>query len=129
MSVVPFNGVSFLGNMPRQNSMVPQMSMYKKQAGNRRFDIKEIPKPPPLMNNSIQRPHTMKVLGKMNHNSVIIPRPQPVPSTDNMNPKQGYARGQPKGLAYRPECPNDGPIMAQADSALAWMDSKLTGQK
>jgi len=106
---------------------MPTMHLGKPQAGNRNpLNLTKLNTAPPLLNNAIQRPHTMKVRGKENPNARIIPRPQPVPSTDSIYPKQGYARGQKKGLAFKKINRSiDGPIMKIADSNFAWADSKL----
>ena len=127
MSVLPIPGLNFLGNMPDQTTLVPNRSYPGKEAGNRRFDIPRIPKAPPLLNNAIQPSSLRKVLGKSNFNSVIIPRPQPVPSTDGMQAHQGYARHQRKGLAFQliPGKTIDGPLMPLADSNFAFLNSKL----
>ena len=128
MSVVQIPGLGpFLGNMPNQTTLVPNRKYQGKEAGNRRFDIPSKPKAPPLLNNAIQPSTLRKVLGKSNPNSIIVPRPQPVPSTDGMYPKQGYARHQQKGLAYEaiPGKKIDGPIMLLADSNFAFLNSKL----
>lgn len=107
--------------------MVPTMHHGEKVMGNRNpLVLRNLPKAPPLLNNAIQRPHTMKVKGKENFNARIVPRPPPVPSTDSMYPKQGYARGQEKGLSYmKMDRPIDGPLMPLADSDFASRDSKL----
>ena len=127
MALVQIPGLNFLGNMPDQSTLVPNRSFPSKVAGNRRFDIRPIPTAPPLINNAIQPSTLRKVLGKSNQNSIIIPRPQPVPSTDGMYPKQGYARHQQKGLAYEaiPGKKIDGPIMPLADSNFAFLNSRL----
>ena len=127
MAVVSIHGLNYLGGMPDQTTMVPNRKYPGKEAGNRRFDIPSIPKAPPLLNNAIQPSTLRKVLGKSNPNSIVVPRPQPVPSTDGMYPKQGYARHQQRGLAYEaiPGKKIDGPIMPLADSSFAWMNSKL----
>ncbi len=88
--------------------MAPTMHLGKKTVGDRNpLPLGSLPKAPPLRNNAIQRPHTMKVKGKENFNARIVPRPQGVPSTDTMYPKQGYARGQQKRTrVYEDESPH-----------------------
>jgi len=127
MAVVPIHGLNFLGNMPDQTTMVPNRKYDAKPAGNRYFNIPSATKAPPLLNNAIQPSTLRKVLGKSNPNSIIIPRPQPVPSTDGMYPKEGIFRHQRKGLAYQciPGKTIDGPIMPLSDSSFAWMNNKL----
>ena len=127
MSVVPIHGLNYLGGMPDQTTMVPNRKYPGKEAGNRFFNIPSKPMAPPLMNNAIQPSSLRKVLGKSNPNSIIIPRPQPVPSTDGMYPKQGIFRHQRKGLAYEaiPGKKVDGPIMPLADSNFAFLNNKL----
>ena len=112
---------------PAQMNFTPTMHIGKPQIGNRNpLSLTKLPTAPPLLNNAIQRPPTMKVRGKENFNARIVPRPQPAPSTDSMYPKQGYARGQQKGLAFmKMNRPIDGPIMPIADSNFAWTDSRL----
>ena len=127
MAVVQIPGLSFLGNMPNQTTLVPNRSYPGKETGNRSFQIPSIPKAPKLLNNAIQPSTLRKVLGKSNFNSIIVPRSQPVPQTDGMFPKQGIARHQQKGLAFEviPGKKIDGPIMPLADSNFAFLNNKL----
>ena len=127
MSVLQIPGLNYLGNMPNATNLVPNRSYPGQEAGNRNFAIPSKPMSPKLLNNAIQPSTLRKVLGKSNFNSIIIPRPQPVPQTDGMYPKQGIARHQKKGLAYEviPGKKIGGPIMTLADSNFAWMNSKL----
>ena len=127
MAVVPIHGLNFLGNMPDQTTMVPNRQYDGKQAGNRNFNLPVRPKAPRLLNNAIQPSSLRKVLGKSNPNSIIVPRPQPVPETDGMQAHQGIFRHQRKGLAYEaiPGKKIDGPIMPLADSRFAFLNNKL----
>ena len=105
----------------------PTMHLGGKSVGNRQpLVLTTLPKAPPLLNNAIQRPHTMKVKGKENSNARIIPRSAPAPSTDSMHPKQGYARGQQKGLAFmKMNRSIDGALLPISDSNFAFLNSKL----
>ena len=106
-------------------SMAPTMHLGGKTVGNRvPLPLRLLPTAPPLINNAIQRPHTMKVKGKENFNARIVPRSPPIPQTDAMHPKQGYARGQKKGLAFmKMNRPIDGPIMPIQNSDYGFMNS------
>jgi len=121
------HGLNYLGNMPTQTTMIPNRGFSGKSVGNRNFAIPSKPMTPQIINNAIMPSTLRKVLGKSNHNSIIIPRPQPVPSTDNMYPKTGIFRHEKKGLAYMdiPGKRIDGKIMPIADSNHSWMNSKL----
>ena len=127
MSVLPIPGLTYLGNMPNQTTLVPDRRYSGSEAGNRNFSIPKIPTAPKLLNNAIQPSSLRKVLGKSNFNSIIVVRAQPSPSTDGMFPKQGIARHQRKGLAYEsiPGKIIDGPIMPLADSLFPFLNSKL----
>lgn len=117
----------YLGNAPSQTTLMPNRSYPHREIGNRTYAIPKIPAAPKLINNANQPSSLRKVLGKANPNSVIIPRPPYVPDTDGMYPKEGIARHQQKGLAYEliPGKKIDGPIMPLADSAFAFLNSKL----
>ena len=66
--------------------------------GNKTYHIPRIPTPPKVINNANQPSTLRKVLGKSNPDSIIIPRPQPVPDTDGMQAHQGLFRHQRKDL-------------------------------
>jgi hypothetical protein len=52
-------------------------------------------------------------------------RKPPLPSAGSIYPKQGYARGQPKGLAYMKDNPMNQPILKTHDFYNSAMNSKL----
>ena len=107
--------------------MIPKYDFPAKVFTNRRYDIPRIPLPPKIINNANQPSSLRKVLGKSNPDAVIIPRPQPIPSTDSMYPKQGIFRHEKKGLAYEAISGKiiNGPIMPLASSDFAFLDNKL----
>jgi hypothetical protein len=85
---------------------------------------------PPLLNDSIHRPHTMKVLGcKQNHESHRVLRRPALSNTGGMFPSTGYARGQKKGLAFIDQQPITGKIMESASSFYAGSNSKIPNLK
>lgn len=85
---------------------------------------------PPLLNASIHRSATMKVLGcKQNAETHKVLRRPAVSSTAGMYPSTGYARGQHKGLASLTEKPNTGKIMEKSSSFFAGTNSKIPNLK
>ena len=85
---------------------------------------------PPLLNDSIHRSHTMKVLGcKQNHESHRVLRRPALSNTGGMYPKSGYARGQDKGLAFIDQKPITGKIMEISSSFYAGSNSKIPNLK
>ena len=48
-----------------------------------------------------------------------------IPYQGGLYPNTGYARGQPKGLAYNPEKPINLPLMPLADSFNAGLNSRI----
>jgi hypothetical protein len=97
MSVVPMNGFKLTSvRAVEPSDMIPPAYMGGKTYKNT-LKIGIGADAPPLLNDSIHRPHTMKVLGcKQNHESHRVLRRPALSNTGGMFPSTGYARGQKK---------------------------------
>lgn len=127
MSVVLMPGMRPRGREPNVFDINPGFDVPSTAMTNRRFMRAEDGIiAPPLLNDAIQRPHTMKVLG-----CGIEPMTNRMlrkPATDPMMgvvPPTGYARGQKRGLAYEYQKPLKGKILKQADTFDASRDTGL----
>ena len=103
MSIVKLDGLKLKGKEEVQPSkLIPSMGTVFKQHGNRKEKKDKYIVSPPLLNDSFYRPASSMVQGckpePFSHIRVI--RPPPIPQTNNMVPKTGYAKHQKKGLAY-----------------------------
>lgn len=128
MSVVAMNGFQLRGAREVQPfDMIPRAYTGGKTFKNE-LDVGMGADAPPLLNDSIHRPHTMKVLGCKQDSHRVLRRP-PVKSTEGMYPSTGYARGQDKGLAFLAEKPITGKIMPLASSFYAGMNNKIPNLK
>ena len=118
------SGIRPLGPVPTYFDLTPQAG-FTIPANN------GLPSPPPeayipsLVTEAVQRPHTMKVLGcKPEPNTLLIGR-IPVSDAGTHRAHQGYGRHQRRGLAFDPRHPVDGPLMPQASSFYAFMNSSI----
>lgn len=131
MSVVAINGFQLRGATREVQpfDMIPRAYIGGKTFENE-LDVGMGADAPPLLNDAIHRPHTMKVLGcKQNHEAHRVLRRAPVSSTAGMYPSTGYARGQDRGLAYLAEKPITGKIMPLSSSFYAGMNNKIPNLK
>ena len=82
---------------------------------------------PKMIRQSDMRPHTMKVKGKSNPDSIIMSKNPGVPCTDSMMPHFGRFRNEPKGLYYGadPAVNIDCQVMDRPDSAFGFLQTKL----
>lgn len=130
MSVVAMNGFQLRGGREIQPfDMIPRAYNGGKTFKNE-LEVGVGADAPPLLNDSIHRPHTMKVLGcKQNAEAHRVLRRPPVSSTKGMYPSTGYARGQDKGLAFLGEKPITGRIMPLSSSHYAGMNNKIPNLK
>ena len=83
---------------------------------------------PKLITPADMRPHTMKVKGKSNPDSIIMSKDPGVPGTDSIMPHFGRFRHEPKGL-YHASLPLkstiDGPLKQRPDSSFGFLNTKL----
>ena len=127
MSVVLMHGMRPRGREPNAFDINPGFDVPTKAMTNRRFQrLEDGVGAPPLLNDAIQRPHTMKVLGcgALPTTDMVLRRPA-VDQTIGMVPPSGYGRRQKKGLAYETEKPLNGKILKQADTFDASRTTKL----
>jgi hypothetical protein len=117
------NGLDRLGNIPTYATLMPTAGVFT-------HIQKRLPRPPdqpyiqPIMNNAIQRPHTMKVLGKKsNHDLVHMVKPLIHPTAGITAPSFNV-RHQRKGLAYDPQRAV-GKLTPQVDNQYAGLNSTL----
>lgn len=127
MSVVMINGLDMLA---RREASVYDLSaplgLKYHQDGIREFSRQDGVIAPPIMNNAIHRPHTMKVIGcKSEREAHKIIRRAPINETKGMYPSTGYARHQNKGLSTLRERPIDLPLLPNPSSFYAGANSKL----
>ena len=130
MSVVPMNGFKLTSvRAVEPSDMIPPTYMGGKTYKNT-HKIGVGADAPKLLNDSIHRPHTMKVLGcKQNHESHRVLRRPALSNTGGMFPSTGYARGQKKGLAFIDQQPITGKIMESASSFYGGSNSKIPNLK
>ena len=102
MSVVKMDGIKVVKKELEVFDLVSRNGTFFKQHGNRKVERDRYIMAPPLLNDSFYRPVTSMVKpckpDPFSLNKVI--RTPPMRGTDNMVPKFGYAKHQPKGLAY-----------------------------
>ena len=94
--------------------------------------LEKAPTAPKIIKESDMRPHTMKVKGKSNPNSIIMSKDAGVPSTESMMPHYGNFRNQTKGLLYPGvlhKAALDGPLKPRPDSAFGFLDTKFAEPK
>jgi hypothetical protein len=127
MSVVLINGLDLLAQKEASVfDLSAPLGLKYHQEGIRKFDTQDGIIAPPLLNNAIHRPHTMKVLGcKSEREAHKVIRRAPINATKGMYPPTGYARHQPKGLATLSQRPTNLPLMPDPSSFYAGSNSKL----
>jgi len=127
MRAPPIRGLELLARREASvYDIAPPMGLNYYQDGIRKFSRQDGINAPKIMNNSIQRPHTMKVLGcKSDREAHKVLRRAPLPDELGMYAPTGYARHQPKGLASLNERPTDGQIMPLASSFYGGGNNKL----
>ena len=107
------------------SSLIPSSGLTTKPNGFSKNDYSAVPFTP-LLNDAIQRPHTMMVMGcKMESNSHNVLRRPSLPSASSMYPHTGYGRHQLKGLNYQDEKPMDLPLMPKASPFYAGANNRL----
>jgi len=128
MSVVPMEGLRRRGHEATPFDIIPGMDVPAVPNSNRRTrGLRSGVMAPPLLNDAIQRPHTMRVLGCKDEPMVnrTLRRP-PVSAMKSISAPTGYAVGQKKGLAYEHERPiTHRKILKQADNFDAGRDTPL----
>ena len=116
-------------NIPRSESIPRLRNRHNSQAYKL---LEKAPTAPKMIKESDLRPHTMKVKGKSNPNSVIMSKDPGVPSAESMMPHYGNFRNQKKGLLYPGvlhKSALDGPLKPRPDSAFGYLDTKFTQPK
>ena len=94
--------------------------------------LEKVPAAPKTIREADLRPHTMKVKGKSNPNSIIMSKDPGVPSAESMMSHYGNFRNQTKGLLYNGvlhKAALDGPLKPRPDSAFGFLDTKFTQPK
>ena len=94
--------------------------------------LEKAPTAPKMIREADLRPHTMKVKGKSNPNSIIMSKDQGVPSAESMMPHYGNFRNQTKGLLYPGvlhKAALDGSLKPRPDSAFGYLDTKFAEPK
>ena len=116
-------GLDRLGNIPTYATLMPTAGVFT-HIQKRLPRIPDEPYIAPIMNNAIQRPHTMKVLGKKsNHDLVHMVKPLIHPMAGITAPSFNV-RHQHRGLAYDPERAV-GRLTPQADNQYAGLNSTI----
>ena len=119
-------GLNPIGNALTPQEIHPTMGGYKTPVNP--FEIPATTKPPKFIRNADIRPSTMRVLGKSNHNSIILSKDTGVSSTDSMMPHYGNFRNQPSGLLTNNKY-KAAKLLERPDSSFSFLHTKLKEPK